>query len=107
MSDESRRAEGERADEPADPTAEFLAEVRPEETPWRTERPPAEQAGSPVPDANERTRFQRVAGALGGAAPYLAAGSAAGWVGAQAYDEYADQSFDPGGIGDMGMGAEG
>ncbi|MBB3052580.1 hypothetical protein FHS23_003614 [Prauserella isguenensis] len=28
-------------------------------------------------------------------------------VGGQAYDEHADQSFDPDGIGDMGMGAEG
>ncbi|MBB3664286.1 MULTISPECIES: hypothetical protein [Prauserella salsuginis group] len=104
MSEESRRADDDRADEPADPTAEFLADVRPEETPWRTERPPAEQAGSPIPDANERTRFQRVAGAVGGAAPYLAAGGAAGWVSAQAYDEYADEAGGHGGMEDMGMG---
>lgn len=105
MSDESRRAVSERPDEPADPTAEFLADVRPEETPWRIERPPAEQGQPPIPDANERTRFQRAAGALGGAAPYLAAGSAAGWVGAQAYDEYAAEG--QGGMDDMGMGGEG
>ncbi|GAA1218155.1 hypothetical protein [Prauserella alba] len=95
------------ADDPADPTAEFLADVRPEETPWRIERPPAEQAAQPIPDANERTRFQRVAGALGGATPYLAAGSAAGWVSARAYDDHAEESVDPGGMGDLGMGGEG
>ena len=102
MSDEARRAD-EQADELVDPTAEFLADVRPEKTPWRIERPPVEPADSPTPDATERTRFTRAAGALGGVAPYLAAGGAAGWMSAQGYDEYADE----GGAEGTGMGGEG
>ncbi|WP_235998739.1 hypothetical protein [Qaidamihabitans albus] len=67
-------------DADSDPTADFLASVRPEETPWRTERPAA-AAGDPGPAEPERWRRTRAAArAAGQAAPYVQAATLVGWL---------------------------
>ncbi|WP_409186181.1 hypothetical protein F9C11_18880 [Amycolatopsis sp. VS8301801F10] len=67
-------------DPDGDPTADFLAEVRAEETPWRTDRPadadPAPEAG-PGPGPG---RARSVVRAVGEAAPYVQAGLFAAWM---------------------------
>lgn len=66
------------SDSDGDPTADFLAEVRPGETPWRTDRP----ADVPAPETPERPegRARQVVRAVGEAAPYVQAGLFAAWV---------------------------
>lgn len=85
-----------------DPTAEFLADVRPEETPWRRERPPGEAA--PEENQGQTTTWRQ---ALGRASTGLTAASAVGWVASSAlneeYDEGYDQGYDAG--FDAGAGA--
>lgn len=73
-----------------DPTAEFLAEVRPEETPWRTDRPP----GEVVPEHPERPERPEKWGTRQGggtpaanAAPYIQAAAVAGWIVSGALDD--------------------
>lgn len=69
-----------------DPTADFLAEVLPGETPWRTDRP---AASSPVsvedfagdgPGDGRWSRTRAVGRAAGKAVPYLQAALVAGLV---------------------------
>ncbi|MGV9301143.1 hypothetical protein [Amycolatopsis sp. NPDC003676] len=61
-----------------DPTADFLAEVRAEETPWRTDRP---ADADPAPEAEPGPgRARSVVRAVGEAAPYVQAGLFAAWV---------------------------
>jgi hypothetical protein len=63
-----------------DPTADFLDEVRAEETPWRRERPPGEQA----PERAERpSKWHRVAQA----APYVQAAALVAWLASGAFDD--------------------
>lgn len=64
-----------------DPTADFLAEVRADETPWRTDRP----AGESAPEGSEETQHpekwtRSVGRAVGEAAPYVQAALFAGWI---------------------------
>ncbi|GAB3376078.1 hypothetical protein [Amycolatopsis echigonensis] len=86
-----------------DPTADFLAEVRPEETPWRTDRP-ADAAGEPVPKAGpEPGRARSVVRAVGEAAPYVQAGLFAAWIAMS----IADSSDGGGSSSDFGGGQTG
>ncbi|MBB4689466.1 hypothetical protein [Amycolatopsis jiangsuensis] len=80
------------SDPDGDPTADFLAEVRTEETPWRTERP----ADAPEPDRPERSpgRARSVVRAVGEAAPYVQAGLFAAWLATSVADA---ANGDPGG----------
>jgi hypothetical protein len=84
-----------------DPTADFLAEVRADETPWRTDRPAAGPASAP--ESPERPeKWTRTAGrAVGAAAPYVQAALFAGWIASSIGD-----SGDSGG-GDMSGGQSG
>lgn len=78
MSEDERSGDAE-----SDPTADFLASVRPEETPWRTERSAA-AAGDPGPAEPERWRRTRAAARVAGqAAPYVQAATLAGWLATQ------------------------
>ena len=61
-----------------DPTADFLAEVRAEETPWRTDRP----AGDPAAEQAERPEKWRRTRA---AAPYIQAAAVAAWIASAAF----------------------
>jgi hypothetical protein len=67
----------------ADPTADFLAEVRPEETPWRVDRPTevAQAAAPEAPGRPEKWRRTKAAGRVAGqAAPYVQAAAVVGWL---------------------------
>ncbi|SEP46382.1 hypothetical protein [Amycolatopsis saalfeldensis] len=66
------------SEQDGDPTADFLAEVRADETPWRTDRP----AGEPAPEQPEQPeKWTRSVGrAVGQAAPYVQAALFAGWI---------------------------
>ncbi|MFB9928056.1 hypothetical protein ACFORO_38395 [Amycolatopsis halotolerans] len=78
-----------------DPTADFLAEVRAEETPWRTDRP---ADADPAPEAEPGPgRARSVVRAVGEAAPYVQAGLFAAWVATSIAD-----SADGGQTGDLG-----
>ncbi|GAA1030845.1 MULTISPECIES: hypothetical protein [Amycolatopsis] len=77
-----------------DPTADFLAEVRAEETPWRTDRP---ADADPAPEAEPGPgRARSVVRAVGEAAPYVQAGLFAAWVATSIAD-----SADGGQTGDV------
>ena len=77
-----------------DPTADFLAEVRAEETPWRTDRP----AGEPAPEQPERPekwRRTRSAGRVAAqAAPYVQAAAVAAWIASAAFGSSDDSGND-------------
>ncbi|GAB3505013.1 hypothetical protein [Amycolatopsis cihanbeyliensis] len=84
-----------------DPTAEWLAEVRPPETPWRVDRPPeaaAEQqvAGEPGPAPGTWQRARTAARAVGQAVPYVQAGAVLGWAAGAAFAEDGTESEQPG-----------
>ncbi|WP_037357243.1 hypothetical protein [Amycolatopsis orientalis] len=80
-----------------DPTADFLAEVRAEETPWRTDRP---ADAVPEPEiAPGPGRARSVVRAVGEAAPYVQAGLLAAWVATSIAE-----SADGGQAGDLGGG---
>ncbi|GAB3159392.1 hypothetical protein [Amycolatopsis sp. NPDC004378] len=67
-----------------DPTADFLDEVRAEETPWRRDRPP----GEPAPERAERPeRWGRTRAAAAQAAPYLQAAALVAWLASGAFDD--------------------
>ncbi|OLT47020.1 hypothetical protein BJF85_00885 [Saccharomonospora sp. CUA-673] len=101
--------------EEGDPTAEFLDQVRPEETPWRVDRTP-----DTAPDGNgaeqyePQSYFNRATDAVGRAAPMMALGGVAGIAGADAYHRFnrADHTQDaadgdhgdPDDLGDLDMG---
>jgi hypothetical protein len=64
-----------------DPTADFLADVRPGETPWRVERPAADADIEAVPARPERWRRTKTVGRVAGqAAPYVQAAALIGWL---------------------------
>ncbi|WP_020666403.1 hypothetical protein [Amycolatopsis nigrescens] len=90
-----------------DPTAQWLADIRPEETPWRTDRPagePEPAPGEPVPEKWQRTR--KAARIAGQAAPYVQAAALAGWVASEALDDDGDDYQDGYGAGfDAGFDA--
>jgi hypothetical protein len=67
-------------DKDGDPTAEFLAEVRPEETPWRTERPPGEAAPERADRPEKWGRAKAAGRAAANAAPYVQAAALATWI---------------------------
>ncbi|MEV7038121.1 hypothetical protein [Amycolatopsis sp. NPDC051061] len=70
-----------------DPTADFLAEVRASETPWRRERQPGEQALERA-ERPERWGRTRAAGrAAAHAAPYLQAAALVAWLASGAFDD--------------------
>ncbi|WP_103352635.1 hypothetical protein [Amycolatopsis sp. CA-128772] len=70
-----------------DPTADFLDDVRAEETPWRTDRPAGERAPSPA-ERPERWGRTRAAGrAAAQAAPYLQAAALVAWLASGAFDD--------------------
>jgi len=85
------------ADPDADPTADFLNHVRPEETPWRRDRPadPAEQEGGGDEPAGER-RSHTFAKAARRAAPYIQGAAVAGWVASAALDDQYEDGFEQG-----------
>src|SRR5947208_17118193 len=74
-----------------DPTADFLAEVRAPETPWRRDLPPGER-----PERAERVeKWGRVARTAAQAAPYVQAAALLAWLASGAFDDGAgagDQS---------------
>jgi hypothetical protein len=74
----------------ADLTADFLADVRPEETPWRVDRP-AEVAEATVPEAPgrpEKWRRTKIVGRVAGqAAPYVQAAALIGWLASDGFDD--------------------
>ena len=80
----------EREQDGADPTAEFLAEVRPGETPWRTDRP-ADDPGEPSadePGRPEKWRRTKAAGRVAGqVAPYVQAAAVVGWIASGAFGD--------------------
>jgi hypothetical protein len=78
-----------------DPTADFLGEVRTDETPWRTDRP----AGEPVPEQPERPeKWTRSVGrVVGEAAPYVQAALFAGWIATSFADSGGSGGGDSGG----------
>lgn len=86
------------ADEPdSDPTADFLAGVRPQETPWRRERPvdPVEpQAGEAIDERSSRS--QTFAKAARRAAPYIQGAAVAGWVASAALNERYEDGYETG-----------
>jgi hypothetical protein len=66
-----------------DPTADFLDEVRAEETPWRRDRP----AGEPAPErAGRSEKWGRVARTAAQAAPYVQAAALLAWLASGAFD---------------------
>lgn len=88
-----------------DPTADFLAEVRPEETPWRTDRPPGEAAPERAerPERPEKWGRAKAAGrAAANAAPYIQAAAVAGWIVSGTLDDSGSGSGDMGTSGDAG-----
>jgi len=72
------------SDPDGDPTADFLAEVRTEETPWRTARPvsaaPGPVEAADPEDAGGPGKARKAVRAVGAAAPYVQAGLFAAWV---------------------------
>ncbi|MET7998552.1 hypothetical protein ABZU76_47560 [Amycolatopsis sp. NPDC005232] len=67
-------------DPDGDPTADFLADVRAEQTPWRTDRP-ADAEGPEHAGQTVRTgRFSKVGRVVGEAAPYVQAALFAAWI---------------------------
>ncbi|MEC3978438.1 hypothetical protein [Amycolatopsis sp. H20-H5] len=96
----------EREQDGVDPTAEFLAEVRPEETPWRTERPPEAEPGhaeyTEVAGRPEKWRRTKTAGRVAGqVAPYVQAAAVVGWI---ASSSFGDGGGDSGGDDSGGGG---
>jgi hypothetical protein len=70
-----------------DPTADFLDGIRAEETPWRRDRPPGEQAPERA-ERPERWGRARAAGrAAAQAAPYLQAAALVAWLASGAFDD--------------------
>jgi len=71
-----------------DPTADFLAGVRPEETPWRTDRPvPEVEAGPVAQGPPEKWRKTKAVGRVAGqAAPYVQAAALIGWLATGSFD---------------------
>ncbi|WIX83166.1 hypothetical protein QRX50_21605 [Amycolatopsis carbonis] len=67
-------------DSDGDPTAEFLADVRAEQIPWRTDRPVDAEEPEGVGQQITRGRFSRVGRAVGEAAPYVQAALFAAWI---------------------------
>ncbi len=63
-----------------DPTADFLAGVRAEETPWRTERPPGEEAPEQAARPETWGRAKAAGRAAAAAAPYVQAAALATWI---------------------------
>ena len=59
-----------------DPTADFLDEVRAEETPWRRDLPPGERPR----ERTESLERSRVRAAVAEAAPYLQAAALVAWL---------------------------
>lgn len=102
MSDRDAGRDGE------DPTEDFLAEVRAEETPWRTDRPP----GEVVPEHTEQSaraerpekwgRAKSAGRAAAQAAPYIQAAALATWIVSGTLDDSGDSGF-----GDAGSSGEG
>lgn len=73
-----------------DPTADFLSGVRPEETPWRTDRPPEPEveAGPVVAGPPEKWRKTKAVGRVAGqAAPYVQAAALIGWLATGSFDD--------------------
>jgi hypothetical protein len=70
-----------------DPTAEWLAEIRAGETPWRTDRPRTEPSGEPVDAAPEKWT-RKAARIAGQATPYAQSALLIGWLAAAAYDDW-------------------
>lgn len=68
-----------------DPTADFLAEVVPGETPWRTERP-APEAYTVVEPAQKWSRTRAVGRGAAKAAPYVQAAAVVGWLVTEAFE---------------------
>jgi hypothetical protein len=69
------------SEQDGDPTADFLAEVRADETPWRTDRPAGEPASEQPEPAEHPEKWTRSVGrAVGQAAPYVQAALFAGWI---------------------------
>ncbi|RSM60466.1 hypothetical protein DMH03_17055 [Amycolatopsis sp. WAC 01376] len=94
MSDKDAGKDGE------DPTADFLAEVRPEETPWRTERPPGEEAPERAERPEKWGRAKSAGRAAAKAAPYVQAAALATWIVSGTLDDSGDSGFDMGSSGD-------
>ncbi|WP_410589769.1 hypothetical protein [Amycolatopsis sp. lyj-23] len=70
-----------------DPTADFLDDVRAEETPWRRDRP-AGARETPPAERPERWGRTRAAGrAAAQAAPYLQAAALVAWLASGAFDD--------------------
>ncbi|WP_326564878.1 hypothetical protein VSH64_23780 [Amycolatopsis rhabdoformis] len=67
-------------DPDGDPTADFLADVRAEQTPWRTDRPVEAEGPEGVGQQIARGRFSRAARIAGEAAPYVQAALFAAWI---------------------------
>ncbi|MEW2506717.1 hypothetical protein AB0878_40320 [Amycolatopsis sp. NPDC047767] len=67
-------------DPDGDPTADFLAGVRAEQTPWRTDRPVAAEGPEQTGQTVRPGRFSRVGRAVGEAAPYVQAALFAAWI---------------------------
>jgi hypothetical protein len=76
------------AQDDGDPTADFLAEVVPGETPWRTERPAEEapEAYTVVEPAQKWSRTRAVGRGAAKAAPYVQAAAVVGWLVTEAVD---------------------
>ena len=70
-----------------DPTAEFLDGVRAEETPWRRDRPPGEQAPERAERPERWGRTRGVGRAAAQAAPYLQAAALVAWLASGAFDD--------------------
>jgi hypothetical protein len=75
-----------------DPTADFLADVVPGETPWRTERPAdpapeqAVEAHTVVRPAQKWARTRAVGRGAAKAAPYVQAAAVVGWLVTEAFE---------------------
>ncbi|MEV6897756.1 hypothetical protein [Amycolatopsis sp. NPDC051372] len=67
-------------DPDGDPTADFLADVRAEQTPWRTDRPADAEGPEQAGKTARPGRFSRVGRAVGEAAPYVQAALFAAWI---------------------------
>lgn len=84
-----------------DPTADFLADVRPGETPWRVERPVAAvEAAEVVPEAPGRPekwrRAKTVGRVAGQVAPYVQAAALIGWLVSAGLDDGGGFDYDSG-----------
>ncbi|MGW4484924.1 hypothetical protein ACWEOE_13900 [Amycolatopsis sp. NPDC004368] len=66
-------------DPDGDPTADFLADVRAEQTPWRTDRP-ADAVPEGVGYQIAHGRFSKAARIVGEVAPYAQAALFAAWI---------------------------